>query len=314
MRAARTRARGREAAEPERRSPGSRASALAASGRLTPADVLALQRTAGNRAVARLVAAPPQRPAGRRVLARNPRVVKYTADKALRWLAGRGATISKHVGKHIRHVAGKAVHSVFRSPNQVKKLVEVAIRQPDRIVAQAGRRARWVVEKEFNREIGKNGERILRVVVEASGRIVTAFPVRAFTTGTAAAIAYLAVDDAVAHANARLDAVNKQAAKRLDDEEDSFFGGLAKTILTFGLYSGNLNAGEDVDRWVAKQVKQIRADAVAQAIAAADGASFEEEDDDDLLPVDPVGSLLQAAKIAALVDASLGIDDVLAEK
>ena len=313
MRAARTRARGREAAEPDRRSPGSRASALQASGSLTPSEVLALQRTAGNRAVARLVAAPPQRPAGRRVLARNPRVVKYTADKALRWLAGRGATISKHVGKHIRHVAGKAVHSVFRSPNQVKKLVEVAIRQPDRIVAQAGRRARWVVEKEFNREIGRNGERILRVV-EASGRIVTAFPVRAFTTGTAAAIAYLAVDDAVAHANARLDAVNKQAAKRLDDEEDSFFGGLAKTILTFGLYSGNLNAGEDVDRWVAKQVKQIRADAVAQAIAAADGASLEEEDDDDLLPVDPVGSLLQAAKIAALVDASLGIDNVLAEK
>jgi Ca2+-binding RTX toxin-like protein len=108
---------------------------------------------------------------------------------------------------------------------------------------------------------------------------------------------------------------NKQAAKRLDEEEDSFFGGLAKTILTFGLYSGNLNAGEDVERWVAKQVKEIRADAIAQAMAATDGLSFEEEDDDDdLLPVDPVGALLKAATITAIVDASLGIDDAITQK
>ena len=279
---------------------------------LTAADVLALQRTAGNRAVGRLVVTSPVRPAGRRVLARNPRAAKYVAQRALQWLARRGATISKHVAKHTRHVAGKAVHSIFRSPNQVKKLVEVAIRQPDRVVAQAGRRARWVVEKEFGREIGRNGERILRVVVEASGRIVTAFPVRAFTTGTAAALAYLAVDDAVAHAQSRLDAVNKRAAERLDEEEDSFLGGLVKTIVTFGLYSGNLNAGEDVDRWVAKQVREIRADAIKQAIAATDGASFEEEDDEpSLIPWDPAGALLDAGRIAAMVDTSLGLREML---
>jgi hypothetical protein len=292
--------------------PATHASPFAGGG-LTHGDVLRLQRTAGNRAVGRMLTTPQPRAIGRRVLARNPRVGKYVVDKAIRWVAGRGATISKHVAKHIRHIAGKAVHSVFRSPNQVKKLVETALKQPDRVVAQAGRRARWVVEKEFNREIGRNGERILRIVVESSGRIVTAFPVRAFTTGTAAALAYLAVDDAVAHANARLDRVNKQAAKRLDDEEDSFLGGLVKTIVTFGLYSGNLNAGEGVGRWVAPQVKQIRADAIAQAIAATDGLSFEEEDDDDLLPMDPVGGLLKAGRIAALVDASLGIDDVIAQ-
>jgi hypothetical protein len=276
---------------------------------LTAGDVLALQRVAGNRAVGRAVVTAPGRPAGRRVLARNPRAGKYVAERALRWLAGRSANISRHVARHTRHIAGRAVHSVFKSPNQVKKLAEFAIKNPDRVTAQVGRRARWVVEKEFNREIGRNGERILRIVVEASGKIITAFPVRAFTAGTAAAVAYLAVDDAVAHAQARLDEVNRIAEKRLEEEEDSFIGGLVKTIVTFGLYSGNLNAGEDVERWVAKEVRKIRADAVTQAVAGASGHPLEEEDDDSLLP-DITGALLDSARIAAMVDTSLGLSEM----
>ena len=49
-------------------------------------------------------------------------------------------------------------------------------------------------------------------------------------------------------------------------------------------------------------------------MAATDGLSFEEEDDDDLLPVDRVGALLKAATITAIVDASLGIDDAITQK
>ena len=37
-------------------------------------------------------------------------------------------------------------------------------------------KVRWVVQRAFGQTIGTNGERILRVVIDSSGRVVTAFP------------------------------------------------------------------------------------------------------------------------------------------
>jgi RHS repeat-associated protein len=89
---------------------------------------------------------------------------------ALRW--------TKKAWHHItkRHIArGVFLHkSKFRQASEIAKLVERAAKRPDRVVRQNN--GRLLIERKFGRDIGTNGERYLRVVVEESGEIVTAFP------------------------------------------------------------------------------------------------------------------------------------------
>jgi RHS repeat-associated core domain len=139
-------------------------------------------------------------------------------ERGLKWLSTRGQTVSRHIAHHTHVVADKSIHTLFRRPNEIKKLVERVLKNPDDILKQAGGRTRFVVEKEFNRAIGKDGERILRVVMEESGKIITAYPVKEFARGAAGAAFVLAISHE-AEAATR-DAV--ALAQKIDERENRF--------------------------------------------------------------------------------------------
>ena len=129
-------------------------------------------------------------------------IVTAAIRRALSWLANprRGKTVSKHIGHHTRSAAnaamrnprylgralGRSAHSVFRDPRP-RKLIERALANPTRTAVQNN--GYVVVEKEFNRMIGRAGETAIRIIINPrTGRIVTAFPVR---VGAAAALMVL---------------------------------------------------------------------------------------------------------------------------
>ncbi len=131
-------------------------------------------------------------------------VQRHPAEKVLKWtvkwLSKRTAKqISKHIARHTRTIATRAIHSVFKNPRRVKYIVTNAVKEATevvgrnaaklatdtveegaiRVVRQATRtpgKFRWVVQKTFVEAIGTGGQRVLRIVIDQSGRIVTAFP------------------------------------------------------------------------------------------------------------------------------------------
>jgi predicted RNA-binding protein YlqC (UPF0109 family) len=228
---------------------------------------------------------------------------RVVIGRAIRWLAGRGKTISRHVARHTRNIASRAVHSVFRTPNQVKKLVQRALSAPDNVLVQEGaRRTRLIVEKEFGRAIGKNGETIIHIVLETTGKIVTAYPVRAFTAGGAAAgILILTLDEAAAEAREQLDTVEAEAQRRLEEAEPSFLEDLFLDIITFGLYGGSLNVGEDVELWADRQVREIKREACERVISAVEADELRSLEEDE------------RQQICELVTVALGMPDLLDE-
>ncbi len=117
-------------------------------------------------------------------------IIAAAIRKATVWLAKRGKGVSKHIGHHTHSAAnaaarnsrylaramGRSPHSVFRDPRP-KKLIERALASPTR--ADVQKNGYVVVEKEFNRMIGKAGETGLKVIIDPrTGRIVTAYPIR----------------------------------------------------------------------------------------------------------------------------------------
>ncbi len=130
------------------------------------------------------------------------KAAKTVAKRLRRWVGRPNVQkqVSKHVAKHGRNIAGKAVHSVFKNPNKIKSLVTKAAddalalakansgKAADEVIEGGGVRMarqttgtpgkfRWVIEKEFKNAIGTKGEKILKIIVDESGRIVTAYPV-----------------------------------------------------------------------------------------------------------------------------------------
>jgi hypothetical protein len=107
------------------------------------------------------------------------------AKRALKWLVSKGANISGHVAK--RHVAKYLGKSMFSNGGKYAKDWTVkALKNPDKIVDQ-GRRI--VFEKRFKREVGRGGEKVIRVVVDkATGKVVTAFPTNKFLSVSSIAI------------------------------------------------------------------------------------------------------------------------------
>jgi hypothetical protein len=194
---------------------------------------------------------------------------KLAIRKALGWLSKRGANISRHVARHTRVIANRAVHTVFRSPNQVKKLAERTLKSADNVVVQAGRhKTRYIVEKQFNRVIGKNGETILKLVIEGSGKIITAYPVSQFTrAGVIAGIMYLSIDEASAQAREKLDIIEANAQRMIEAETPSFWEEVFNDIITFGLYGGRLNAGEDAALYTERESRKVMEEAALYAIS-----------------------------------------------
>lgn len=117
-------------------------------------------------------------------------IIATAIRRAITWLARRGKTVSKHIGHHTRSAAnaaarnprylsralGRSPHSVFRDPRP-RRLIERALASPTSTAVQNN--GYVVVEKQFNRAIGRAGETALRIIINPrTGRIVTAFPIR----------------------------------------------------------------------------------------------------------------------------------------
>jgi hypothetical protein len=109
----------------------------------------------------------------------------------------------EHIAEHFEPIAGKPAHAVFepkyRSMTAMQELITKAMtklgRAPvvtkltDAAGVPVGKPA-VILEKEFAEVIGRKGAtecRILRVVVDFTGRLITAYPVEKFVSGAAVA-------------------------------------------------------------------------------------------------------------------------------
>jgi hypothetical protein len=176
-------------------------------------------------------------------------------------------TVSKHIARHARRIAGRAIHSIFKNPKEIRYMLqrtvreatEIAAKHPtagtEHIIEESGIRItrqatgtpgkfRLLIQKVFDKEIGTQGERVLRIVLDQTGRIVSAFPadrlamigltaagLEAFTAGTARA--GVAAQAQVARA--------EEAEKAREDQI-----GIWEWVPIIGdIWGGSLNEGED---------------------------------------------------------------------
>jgi hypothetical protein len=216
--------------------------------------------------------------------------------RALLWLEKRGAkAISKHIAEHATRNFGKAIHSVFRSIDKIRPLIrktleEAAVLTEDfakssgaeaiekdglKITRQATRtpgKVRWLIQKDFGKEIGTKGETVLRVVLDMSGRIVTAFPADKILTVLVTAAAAEALTEGIADAAEKV----STEATRVEQIKERKRGQIDMWdfVPYIGeIWGGSLNEFEDLDldfdRFVARTVSAVVADAEERA-----GCSF----------------------------------------
>ena len=123
---------------------------------------------------------------------------------------------------------------------------------------------RWLLQKEFDSPIGTNGEKVLRIVLDMSGRVVTAFPADKLLTilGTVVAVDLFSEGIADAAENVqfeaeRLEKFEEMQRNKIDLWE--FVPGIGD------IWGGSLNEFEDLelayDRWVDQVVKDVLAKA-----------------------------------------------------
>ncbi|HVY37305.1 MAG TPA: DUF4157 domain-containing protein [Polyangia bacterium] len=224
--------------------------------------------------------------------------------RAMSWLEKRSAkAISKHIAKHATRNFSKAVHGVFRSIDKIRPLIAKTLQEgaalAERFAEKTGAEAveeagvkitrqttgtpgkfRWLIQKQFSKEIGTKGETVLRVVLDMSGRIVTAFPadkilailitvgaVEALTEGIADA-----AEKVAAEAN-RIEQIKERERNKID---------LWEFVPVIGdIWGGSLNQFEDMDlaydRFVDRVVNTVIT--AAEQRAGASPANREELED-----------------------------------
>jgi hypothetical protein len=216
-------------------------------------------------------------------------IIVSAAKKALGWLAKRSRKVSKHVSLHQSAAArqptrpwllNKAVHTVFRGSNP-RKLIRKVLRDYDRAVVQAargyGRQGYVVLEKAFDRAVGRNGERILRVVINPStGKIVTAFPAREFAID-AFGVAALAATDLIVDAVVEVDSTIARmlAAKEAEEEARPFTYKAVEFLIDVLVDPGVANENEDIMLAVAqihgRRLQELIAVSEAEECLSPDG-------------------------------------------
>jgi hypothetical protein len=166
-------------------------------------------------------------------------VAEKAINRAIRWAAGRGKNLGAHAARHIRFIPARAIHTVFTSPNTIRKLVIQGLKRPGRILTPENRLGYYVVETEFEREIGRGGERILHIVFKRTGKIVTAYPVREWTIGAGV---FLTIHQLVdRHAMAAVERADR-ALSNIKVENDSPW---YIDVVDFLMGTSSANEGED---------------------------------------------------------------------
>jgi hypothetical protein len=111
-------------------------------------------------------------------------ITRRVGRAALRELAeGLPAKIEAHILEHADEVLGKAKHTLLKSgitKEELLRLIRETVQKGGKPIlsemSESGQLA-WVFEREFKDAVGEKGQKILRVVVDKAGRIVTTFPV-----------------------------------------------------------------------------------------------------------------------------------------
>lgn len=220
--------------------------------------------------------------------------------RAGRWLTTRSTkTLSKHVARHGRRIAGRAVHSVFRNPRKIKSLVSQAVREgtalarrqatraADEVLEEGGVRVmqqatrtpgkfRTIVEKDFGKSIGTRGEQVIRVVLDQSGRVVTAFPVDRFLAIGAGVIALEAFTASTAEA-AELTRGTIEASENAPVQWGEVAFDLALDVVSFGLLASSpLNEGESLMLELDRIVRRAAEDTIRE-IETREGITLTDE-------------------------------------
>src|SRR5262249_3028753 len=107
---------------------------------------------------------------------------RRAAKVALKELAeGLAVKVEKHILEHTEEVAEKATHTLFKSGlgkegilNLIKETIKTGGKPILGEMSEKGSLA-WEFEKEFKNEVGAGGQKVLRVVVNKEGKVVTAF-------------------------------------------------------------------------------------------------------------------------------------------
>ena len=203
--------------------------------------------------------------------------------RALTWVGRRsGKALSKHIAAHTRRNFGKAIHTVFRSINDIRPLIDKTLKEGVELtehfakssgiemVERAGVRLtrqttrtpgkiRWLLQKEFRSPIGTAGERVLCVVLDMSGRLVTAFPADKLLVifGVVGASQFI---DSVANA-AETVAVEAERLAALEERQRARIDIQEFLPIVGDLWGGRLNEFEDLelafDAWVDAVVKDV---------------------------------------------------------
>lgn len=224
-------------------------------------------------------------------------VQRHPAEKVLKWaakwLSRRSVKlITKHIAKHTREIIGKSIHSVFSNPRQVKYMITRAVDEASRVVERQAATAathvieegtirvvrqstrspgkvRWVIEKTFAKAVGTEGQRILRIVVDQTGRVVTAFPTdRLLALGVTAAGLELFSERSAEAAERVQGSMDRQAALEAAAQEDH--SSWWEWVPIIGdIWGGDLNAGESAELAAGREGEQRRRyinDVVAQIV------------------------------------------------
>jgi hypothetical protein len=226
---------------------------------------------------------------------------KLGSKKAASRILGKIAVGSKewrkafeHIALHFAPMEGKTVHAVFketyRSEAGVAKLIREAITRLGRAPV-AGEGSTYILEKEFKQAIGtvKIGDKvhdckILRIIVDYTGKPLSAYPVKDFTAAAGAFVAFTssssqadvprvaAVEDTYA-AEYALSERTRENVSRSRVYGDGLVGTIVEVLdmLTFDSTSIGLDPQEVIS---AGQV-EARANAAIQMIEAKLGRSLD---------------------------------------
>jgi hypothetical protein len=215
----------------------------------------------------------------------SPNIAEKVLRFGAKWLSKKSVkTISKHIARHTRRIAGRAIHSVFKSPRKVKSLVEQAVKEgielaakhptapADQVLEGAGLRItrqaagapgkfRWLVQKEFNEAIGTQGERVLRVILDQTGRVVTAFPADRLAAIGLTAVGIEVLSERTASASERVRATTERMA-RAEEERESEISFWELVPIIGDIWGGELNVGEDEMLRQEREIQALIADVI----------------------------------------------------
>jgi hypothetical protein len=237
------------------------------------------------------------------------KLVKLASKKAASRILGKLATNSKawrkafeHIAMHFGPIEGKASHAIFekafRSKAGVEKLIRTALTSLGRspvvskltIDGVAAGKPCVILEKEFSEVIGKIGDepcKILRIVVDFTGKPITAFPVKQFLgTGVLGAVLLTSATSSadvprVAAVEEVYTAEQTTADSRLKSANDRGNGGWVGEIIDFLTFDSSPTSVDPQEVASTGEV-EARANTAVQKIEAKVGFRLDEETEDEV--------------------------------